>query len=527
MKFTSSVFQLLALCQIASASPCKPSSVFISTASASTTEASQTESSTGFIHETTDTATTDHETLSGSSTIATSIATSSAEAETTTTTTAASGPTNLISNPGFEDSTVEPWTIYNNVGALSIASGSGIPPSPQAGQFSASGENLSNMGIIQNLDSSLVVVDQEYRFSVYTKVTASNFCISQTIACGAGTGFVNSANWGAMQPNGWILTTSRQDIEIVVMRLTYPFIQLLALYKVTSASPCKPSSQTANSTTSIRASSSGDAEMISTDILSTTTLTTESATFMTLSSSVLSATTESVTSTAVLSSASVTETESSTIASSETTTIAESTTTYEPSISTTFATTSIETSTDETPTTTTSVKQQPTNLIRNPGFEDPTFAPWEAEKNGNRGWLSVRSDTSRPGSFQSGVFDSSTPPTGGLRRRLIQPYTWSVKQDIDPSKIIVGKEYRFSIFQKTTASIGCTVQRLGCSAGSASAGSGEFGGPLNTWALGAVSCTWNEAQLDAGPSVYVNIICGAVTFFLDDAVLIEREASLY
>ncbi|KAF5597419.1 hypothetical protein FPANT_4107 [Fusarium pseudoanthophilum] len=204
MKFASSVLQLLALCQIASASPCKPSSSTVtSVAPSSTTEATETESSTAFIHETTATT----ETLIDTPTIATSVATSSAEVEPTTTTTAASGPTNLISNPGFEDSTVAPWTIYNTVGALSIASGSGLPPSSQAGQFSASGENLSNMGIRQNLDSSLIVVDKEYRFSVYTKVSASNFCISQTIACGAGTGFVNSANWGAVQANGWQLTT--------------------------------------------------------------------------------------------------------------------------------------------------------------------------------------------------------------------------------------------------------------------------------------------------------------------------------
>ncbi|KAF5597420.1 hypothetical protein FPANT_4108 [Fusarium pseudoanthophilum] len=321
------------------------------------------------------------------------------------------------------------------------------------------------------------------------------------------------------------------DIEIVVMRLTYPLIQLLALCELTSASPCKPSSRTSNHITPTSTSSFGNVEATSTDIFSTTSLTTESATFTDLSSSVFSAATESVTSTAFFSSASVTETESSTIASSETTTIAESTTTYESLVSATSAAISaadsVETSTDEAPTTTTSVKQQPTNLIRNSGFEDPTFAPWEAEKIGNRGWLSIRSDTSRPGSLQCGVFDSSVPPTGGLRRRLIQPWTWTVKQDIDPSKIVVGKEYRFSIFQKTTASSGCTIQRLGCGGGSTSAGSGDFGGPLNTWALGAISCTWNQGQLDAGPYVVLTSICHSITFSLDDAVLIEREASPY
>ncbi|KAK2123916.1 hypothetical protein NOF04DRAFT_1373347 [Fusarium oxysporum II5] len=583
MRFTYSVLKLLALCRITLASPCKPSSTITSVAPTSTTETSETVSSTAFIYETT--ATTEFETLSDSSTIATSIATSSVEVETTTTTTAASGPTNLISNPGFEDSTVAPWTVNNNIGALAIDSDSGFPPSTQAGHFSASGENLVNLGIRQEIDSSLIVADKEYRFSIYTKVTASNFCISQTIACGAGTGWVNSANWGAVQTNGWILTTvtctwnqaqrdagpsiqvagvllsnnlfnlltvrgdpfsdpstltlrfhapqsqgcmlSRKDIIIVVMRLAYRLLQLLTLHQLASASPCKPSSQPPNSVTSIRTTSSSEAETTSTDISSASSTTTEPATSMVLSSTILSVETESVTPTTVFSSASAGETESSSIASSETTTIAESTTKYEPLVYTTSAATSAETSTEETSTTTTSIERQPTNLIRNPGFEDLTFAPWKAVVVANRGWLSIRSDTSRPGSLQCGVFDSSVPPTGGLRRRLIQPIVWSVKQDIDPSTIITGKEYRFSIFQKTTASGGCNTQRLGCGGGGTSVGSGEFGGPLNAWALGAISCTWNQAQLDAGPYVYVNIICNSVTFSLDDAVLIEREASQY
>ncbi|KAF5646001.1 hypothetical protein F52700_1950 [Fusarium sp. NRRL 52700] len=323
-----------------------------------------------------------------------------------------------------------------------------------------------------------------------------------------------------------VSSQSCQDNEIVVMRLAYPFIQLFALYKLTSASPCKPSSQTPSSITAPNTSSSGEAETTSMDIWSTDSLTTESAASTALFSSVISAETESVTSTAVPSSATAREVESSTIASSETTTIAGGTTAYEPLVSETPAAALAETSTEEI-STTTSIEQQPTNLIRNPGFEDLTFAPWEAQTVANRGWLSIRSDTSRPGSLQCGVFDSSVPPAGGLTRRLIQPYVWAVKQDIDPSKIIVGKEYRFSIFQKITVSSSCSVQRLGCGAGSLSAGSGEFGGPINAWTLGAVSCTWDEAQLDAGPFVYVSIICAGVTFSLDDAVLIERDASQY
>ncbi|KAF5265739.1 hypothetical protein FOXYS1_3425 [Fusarium oxysporum] len=144
MRFTYSVLQLLALCRITLASPCKPSSTITSVAPTSTTETSETVSSTAFIYETT--ATTEFETLSDSSTIATSITTSSVEVETTTTTTAASGPTNLISNPGFEDSNVAPWTVNNNIGALAIDSDSGLPPSTQAGHFSASGENLVKHG---------------------------------------------------------------------------------------------------------------------------------------------------------------------------------------------------------------------------------------------------------------------------------------------------------------------------------------------------------------------------------------------
>ncbi|KAK2690917.1 hypothetical protein QWA68_010415 [Fusarium oxysporum] len=311
------------------------------------------------------------------------------------------------------------------------------------------------------------------------------------------------------------------------MRLAYRLLQLLTLHQLASASPCKPSSQPPNSVTSIRTTSSSEAETTSTDISSASSMTTEPATSTVLSSTILSVETESVTPTTVFSSASAGETESSSIASSETTTIAESTTKYEPLVYKTSAATSAETSTEETSTTTTSIERQPTNLIRNPGFEDLTFAPWEAVMVANRGWLSIRSDTSRPGSLQCGVFDASVPPAGGLRRRLIQPIVWSVKQDIDPSRIITGKEYRFSIFQKITASGGCNAQRLGCGGGGTSVGSGEFGGPLNAWALGAISCIWNQAQLDAGPYVYVNIICNSVTFSLDDAVLIEREASQY
>jgi hypothetical protein len=88
----------------------------------------------------------------------------------------------------------------------------------------------------------------------------------------------------------------------------------------------------------------------------------------------------------------------------------------------------------------------------------------------------------------------------------------------------VGKEYRFSIFIKATASSGCSVQRLTCGAG---VGMGEFGLPSNAWALRAISCTWNQAQLDAGPIVAVTTICTSVTFSIDDAVLIESEASPY
>ncbi|CVK97721.1 uncharacterized protein FMAN_11715 [Fusarium mangiferae] len=308
------------------------------------------------------------------------------------------------------------------------------------------------------------------------------------------------------------------------MRLTYPFFQLLALYRLTLASPCKPSSHISHPFASLSTLSSAETGTISVDIPSTTSITTNSAIFTALSSITE---TESVTSTAVPSSASVREAESSTVASSETTTIAQSSTTFEPLVSTNSVATSTETSTDETSTTITTIERQPTNLIRNPGFEDLTFAPWETKKIGERGWLSVRSDTSRPGSLQCGVFDSSISPSGGLRRRLIQPYSWYVKQDIDTSKIIAGKEYRFSISLKTTASSSCGIPRLGCSAGSTSAGSAEFGGPLNTWARGVTSCTWNEAQLDAGASVSVAIVCASVTFYLDDAVLIEREASQY
>ncbi|KAF9776538.1 hypothetical protein IL306_005261 [Fusarium sp. DS 682] len=191
-------------------SPCKPSSstAVISVASTSSTEDSQPESSTAFISQTT--AVTESDTFSESSTIATtSVSTSSAEAETTTaiTTTVAAGPTNLLVNPGFEDSTTSPWTVINDVGTLAISSDISRPPSLQSGLFTMTSDSLILSGIKQTIDPSSIKVGTEYQFSIYTLLAAAQGCAEQIIACGAGTGYVNSANWGAEMDDGGVFST--------------------------------------------------------------------------------------------------------------------------------------------------------------------------------------------------------------------------------------------------------------------------------------------------------------------------------
>ncbi|KAI3585452.1 hypothetical protein IWW34DRAFT_864260 [Fusarium oxysporum f. sp. albedinis] len=221
--------QMLAICQLACASPCKPSSsasVTLSTTSAestsapavsSSTIADETETSTTFftgstaVSETeTATTETETETVSGTTTevasdLATStilITTSSAEpttlatstAEPTTTTTAAAEPTNVLTNPGFDSGTITPWYTIGQRGTLSL-SDEGTHASEFSGHFYADYNGPVVLGVDHPVDQSLIKVDTEYHYSIWIKTTAAVDCQTRKITCGAGGGYILGTDW--------------------------------------------------------------------------------------------------------------------------------------------------------------------------------------------------------------------------------------------------------------------------------------------------------------------------------------------
>ncbi|SCV28618.1 uncharacterized protein FFB14_01836 [Fusarium fujikuroi] len=213
--------QLLAICQLVCASPCKPSSssasVALSTTSteasstavvSSSTIADETETSTTFFTESTavsetETATseTGTETASGSTTIL--ITTSSAEpttlatstAEPTTTTTAAAEPTNVITNPGFDSGSTAPWYTLGGRGTLSFTD-----EDTHSGEFSGHFYTAGYispvvLGIDHPVDASLIKADTEYHYSIWIKTSTAVNCQSRRITCGAGGGYISGSDW--------------------------------------------------------------------------------------------------------------------------------------------------------------------------------------------------------------------------------------------------------------------------------------------------------------------------------------------
>ncbi|KAF5578015.1 hypothetical protein FPCIR_11816 [Fusarium pseudocircinatum] len=237
--------QLLAICQLACASPCKPTSSSASVALSTTTVEStsiivvsssatvdETETSTTFFTDstavletetetetaTTETAATEKpttetevETVSGSTTeipsdSATStilITTSSAEpttlatstAEPTTTTTAAAEPTNVLINPGFDSGSIFPWYTLGGRGTFSLTD-----EDPHSVDFSGhfyTDEFISPvvLGIDQPVDQSLIKADTEYHYSIWIKTAQAVNCNTRKITCGAGGGYISSSDW--------------------------------------------------------------------------------------------------------------------------------------------------------------------------------------------------------------------------------------------------------------------------------------------------------------------------------------------
>lgn len=98
------------------------------------------------------------------------------------------------------------------------------------------------------------------------------------------------------------------------------------------------------------------------------------------------------------------------------------------------------------------------------------------------------------------------------------------RQNIDSSLLEADKEYRFSVYVKVTVASGCFVTFVGCGTGDAYFTTQSFGGN-NDWILATVTCSWTQARLDAGANVRVQGVCERLSFYMDDAALVEVAAS--
>ncbi|KAJ4006009.1 hypothetical protein NW752_001254 [Fusarium irregulare] len=266
MKLRLRTFQLLALCQLVNASPCKPpgssgttgnvptehpttvepvtvsetasllSSVSIeaeimtteiattlevTTASDTVTETEVTTTETTAMSEDTTTATSMGAVSSGTMTtveagltsetstfeseIDTAITQSIATSEAITTSDMAIAPTtsaepiattssvpkipiNLLSNPGFEDSTLSPWTTSSGAGQMQLDTYR-YRTGAQCAAISGSG----SIGFKQAIDPSLLKAGNQYEFSAYTKHETQVGCGTRRISCNSGSSTVNTA----------------------------------------------------------------------------------------------------------------------------------------------------------------------------------------------------------------------------------------------------------------------------------------------------------------------------------------------
>ncbi|KAI6764283.1 hypothetical protein HG530_008072 [Fusarium avenaceum] len=296
------------------------------------------------------------------------------------------------------------------------------------------------------------------------------------------------------------------------MRFTNSALQLLVLYRLASASPCKPSAvlstTIADSTlsTTVSISTSVQETETSTIVLSQpTTIKSEtisdSSHLTTIESETISDSTQPSTTSY---STQPTTTESKTSSESTWLTTIESETTSDS-----LTTSSSEPSTIAASTTTT-VASGPFNLLLNPGFEDVTVDPWQ--RIGSYGSVSLSDDSFK--GDHSGRFTLSNGPGMG---------TWvGFRQYIDPSKIKIDALYEYTVHFKTTATGGCSSQQyLTCSYDEGFYQSTPFNAPLGQWGSMTTLCAWDERWISRGPSVEVQTRCEAWDILIDEAVLTE------
>ncbi|KAK2125615.1 ASST-domain-containing protein [Fusarium oxysporum II5] len=282
--------------------------------------------------------------------------------------------------------------------------------------------------------------------------------------------------------------------NFITMRFTHPAL-LLALCQLASASPCKPSSSIASgapSSTEIESTSSATetSVTISSDASSLTSSYDTATLLETASASDLSTTTVVTTS-----SAGPTTTLDATTDLS--TTLDETTTTFE-SETTSGSAALVTTTTADASTTTSAAPEIPSNRVLNPGFEENSVFPWQSMS----GTLSPSSSEHHP---MSAIMGS--------------------RQFINPTWITPGKSYKFSAWVKITNTVGCGSRTIVCGHGTGQGTTSSVGTITETgdFSLASVTCSWTQAQWEAGPSVQIRSYCTGFSFFVDDATLEEVE----
>ncbi|KAF5645941.1 uncharacterized protein FTJAE_2371 [Fusarium tjaetaba] len=295
------------------------------------------------------------------------------------------------------------------------------------------------------------------------------------------------------------------------MRLTHPAL-LLALCQIASASPCKPSSSVTFS-----APTSTDNESASSATETSTALSVETGSSTVSHDATLTASETSSTSDLSISTTFVSTSNAETTTSVEVTTTLEATTdlsTIVDETRTTFesetSATLISTTTAEASTTTAAEPEIPSNRVLNPGFEDALVAPWQFMS----GSLSPSSSEVHTGA-QAGFFTGTAPLTSLM----------GSKQMINPAWITPGKSYKFSAWVHITDTINCGYRTIVCGHGNGQGTTSAVGFIGNTadFALASVTCSWTQAQWEAGPSVQIRSYCSGFSFYMDDATLEEVE----
>ncbi|PNP55900.1 hypothetical protein FNYG_15429 [Fusarium nygamai] len=295
------------------------------------------------------------------------------------------------------------------------------------------------------------------------------------------------------------------------MRFTHPAL-LLALCQLASSSPCKPSS----SATSSAPTSTGN-ESASFVTETSTALSVETGSSTVSHDAMLTASESASTSdlsismslVSTLSTETTTSVEATTLIETTTdvsTTVDETTTTFESETSATL----ISTTTAEASTTTAAEPEIPSNRVLNPGFEDTSVAPWQSMS----GSLSPSSSEVHTGN-QAGFFTGTAPLTSLMGSRQL----------INPAWITPGKSYKFSAWVHITNTINCGYRTIVCGHGTGQGTLSSVGFIGNTadFSLASVTCSWTQAQWEAGPSVQIRSYCTGFSFFMDDATLEEVQ----